>query len=216
MKKHLGIVVLGLLWCNTSIADHKINHYIVINCNLVVQSQRYNLKEDKFGELKIINKDIRFKFNNKNLFASPKDPFIPSNKIDLHFGGHNDINEYLKMTDQIVETEYPNSNKHLAVRYLVYNFLDGLMSRDARIIKKDNTHVHAIIDNNSSYWSYADDESIDIHINRVDGDGSITLKKVANELTTKYFSTGIYPDKKKYSEIQRFYFRSCNLTDAKF
>ena len=28
MKKLLGIVVLGLLWCNTSIADHTIDHYI--------------------------------------------------------------------------------------------------------------------------------------------------------------------------------------------
>ena len=57
---------------------------------------------------------------------------------------------------------------------------------------------------------------IDIHINRVDGDGSISFKKEANELTTKYFLTATYPDQKKYSEIQRFYFKNCNLSNAKF
>jgi len=216
MKKFLGIVVLGFLWCNTSNADHTIDHYLVIDCNLEIQSHRYNLKEDKLGELKRFETNIRFKFNNKNLFASPRNTFIPSNKIDLHFGIYNGIDAYLKQTDQFIEAEYPKSNKHLAVRYLVYNFLDGLISRDAKIIRKDNTHVHAIIDNNSSYWSYKDDESIDIHINRVDGDGSISFKKEANELTTKYFLTATYPDQKKYSEIQRFYFKNCNLSNAKF
>ena len=216
MKKILGIAVLGLFWCNTSIADHAIDHYIVIDCNLEIQSHKYNLKEDKLGELKRFETNIRFKFNNKNLFASPRNSFIPSNKIDLHFGIYDGIDAYLKQTDQFIEAEYPKSKKHLAVRYLVYNFLDGLIGRDAKIARKDNTNVHAIIDNNSSYWSYKEDESIDIRINRVDGDGSISFKKEANELTTKYFLTATYPDQKKYSEIQRFYFRNCNLSNAKF
>ena len=212
-KLRLAIIVLGLLWSGNTNADHNLKHFVVIDCDLEASSNSYNIKKQKFGEIKAKQIKIRFKFNNKSLISTPRNTYLEGIDTIMFIEG---INEFLKNTDQYLDQKFPEVNKRLAVQFKVYNFLDGLTGRKARIIKKTNESVHARIDKKSDLWNFKDDEQIVIYINRIDGTGHVSFNKLANNLTRKYYLTMTSLDGTEYSNIQMFRFFRCALAQAKF
>ena len=205
-------MVLGLLFSKYAYADHNLNHFVVVDCDSEAISYNYNLNELKLEGPIVKQIKLRIKFNNKTLAVSPRDTFLRGiNTIDFIYG----INDFLKKTDKYLNQEFPKANKQLALKYRVYNFLDRLPGRKARITKKTNESVLAVIDKKSELWDFKEDERIVIYINRVDGTGHLSFYKVANDLTKKYYLT-ITDSKDEYSEIQRFRFFRCALAQAKF
>ncbi len=209
-------MVLGLVWCNAVYADHNNSHFIIIDCEMKISSNEYKPTEDGYGELinsKFDKFPIRLKFNKSSIYARPSRIYLKN--VHQHF--YTDIDDLVEGAESVIKERNLKVQKINFIRHKVYNFLIDLSGREARIIFKNNTVLNGIIDEKSEFFQRKKDENIYIFIDRVDGYGSITLRKQSTPLLDQYFTTLTYSlEKKTYVDIQRFDFFGCELTNAKF
>jgi len=135
--------------------------------------------------------------------------------VDQQF--YSNIDKLVEGAEEVIKERKLKVDKRSFVRFKFYNFLMDLNSRNGRITYRTNTNISAIIDRKTEFFNRPKDENILIMLDRVDGVGTISLRKEPTPLISEYFPTLNYSaEKKSYAVIQNIHFFKCQLTKAKF